>query len=97
MEEHQEVLACVLIDTEPGLSSEVAGKVANSGLQWLHWAAVTKGAGDVMAACKVRDDAALQQFVDWLQTVPGVTDTQTLVMSEVHKPRSLPRGHSAFP
>lgn len=79
-----DTIAYIIITAEPGAAAAVAAQVA--ALDGVHWAAVVTGLYDVIAGVRVSDNEALGELVlERIQTIAGVAETMTAVMSSFHQ------------
>jgi len=79
-----DTIAYIIITAEPGAAADVAAQVA--ALDGVHWAAVVTGLYDVIAGARVSDNEALGKLVlEHIQTIAGVAETMTAVMSSFHQ------------
>ena len=108
MEEHQDTIAFVLIKAELGKAAEVAAEVSTRNwedryeegviVRGVRWAIEVTGPYDVVAAVRVRDNETLGKLVvHQIQTIPGVKNPLTLVMTRYYKNGEPEAPHGGFP
>jgi hypothetical protein len=79
-------IAYLLVTTEQGRAKSVAEAAA--ALDAVHWAAAVSGPCDVIVGVEVTGSAGLGSLVAQINGLPGVTGTETAVMSSFHVGRS---------
>jgi DNA-binding Lrp family transcriptional regulator len=109
--EYEDVVAFVLIKTEPEAAAKVAAEASK--LNWteeddeggvtvrgVRWAAVVADSYNVMAAVRVRDEDALEQLVqEQIRPIEGIVNPSTLVVEQLFRDGKLEGGfgHNGFP
>lgn len=108
--EYEDVVAFVLIKTEPRAAAKVAEEVSR--LRWteqeevsvavlgVRWAAVVADSYNVMAAVRVRDEKALEELVqERIRPIEGIVNPSTLVVEQLFRGGHLEGGfgHNGFP
>ncbi|UCC61497.1 MAG: Lrp/AsnC family transcriptional regulator [Anaerolineae bacterium] len=108
--EYEDVVAFVLIKTEPKAAAKVAAEAST--LCWteedevgvtvrgVRWAAVVADSYNVMAAVRVRDEGALEQLVqEQIRPIEGIVNPSTLVVEQLFRNGQLDSGfeHNTFP
>jgi hypothetical protein len=81
-----DTIAYVLVTTDVGRAKRVAEAVA--GLNGVHWAAAVSGPCDVIVGVQVSGSAGLGSLAAQIDGLPGVTETETAIMSSFHVGRS---------
>ena len=95
-EEHQDTMAFVFIKTELGKVAEVAAEV--SARDGVHWAVVVTGPYDIIAGVRVGDNEALGTLVmEEIQTIEGVKNPLTVVVTRYYKDGEPEAPHGGFP
>ena len=108
--EYEDVVAFVLIKTEPRAAAKVAEEVSR--LRWteqeevsvavlgVRWAAVVADSYNVVAAVRVRDENALEQLVqEQIRPIKGIVNPSVLVVEQLFRGGHLEGGfgHNGFP
>ena len=107
-EECQDTIAFVLIKAELGMAGRVAAEASSrnweeeneSGVvvRGVHWAIEVTGPYDVVAAVRVKDNEALGKLVvDEIQTIEGVKNPLTAVVTRHYKGGEPEAPHGGFP
>ena len=95
-EEHQDTIAFVLIKAELRKVAEVAAEV--SARDGVHWTVVVTGPYDIIAGVRVRDNEALGNLVmEEIQTIPGVRNPLTVVVTKYYRGGGPEAPHGGFP
>jgi DNA-binding Lrp family transcriptional regulator len=96
IEERQDTIAFILIKAQLGMARDLAERVSR--LEGVHWAVVVTGPHDVLAAVRVGDNQALGDLVvGEIQSIEGVKNPMTLVMTQQFVPDVSEKGHRPFP
>ncbi|MBU0494272.1 MAG: Lrp/AsnC ligand binding domain-containing protein [Chloroflexi bacterium] len=97
IEDREDTVAFLLIKTELGAASEVAAEASRHNwteesqdgtlqVKGVRWANVVTGPYDVLAAVRVKDNAALGKLVvNRIQVIPGIANPLTLIVTEHYK------------
>jgi len=109
--EYEDVVAFVLIKTEPKAATEVAAEASK--LYWteeddeggvtvlgVRWAAVVADSYNVVAAVRERDENALEQLVqEQIRPIKGIVNPSVLVVEQLFRGGHLEGGfgHNGFP
>ena len=107
---HNDLAALVLLVTKEGAAPMVAQTVSKIPYRWddeveggytvrgVRWAAVIKGAPNVMLGLKVVDETALDSLMGRIKKIEGVLDPDPMVVEQYYvdgKPRAV--GHNGLP